>query len=861
MRRHARVNLLTLLVVAALWPALSVASPGRGTVAGEAPPSSIVWTVTSSADSGPGTLREALLQARAGDTIAFDPVMFPVDSPATILPGSQLPTITQDGLTLDGSHAGVILDGSSVAGEVFWGLGIEANGVAVRGLQIIHFAGNGIELRGRNNVIGGDRHSGDGPLGQGNLVSMNAGAGIALLDSGTVSNTIQGNLVGVDPSGSLDWGNGGAGIGFNAANHNLVMGNVIGGNATGVQGCCTPDTSYNVIRDNWIGVGMDGTTPIPNKVNGVWLHDGASHNTVGPGNLIAYNLSSGVILHTVASQGNTITQNRIWRNGSGIDLVGGSNGGLAAPAMTGFDLASGIAMGRACAGCLVEVFSDQDDQGGTYEGSVRADAAGRFAFLKGAALAGPHLTATATDEQGNTSSFSMYTTGSGEEWVIQAGNSSHVSRLQPKASSELANNHISGGSANPHQSGGSFNEFLAWLEKEQLAQGLKYLHISLNEGEEPIDWSRSEYLIEQQDDDWIDVLNESGVEVVYVLSFWDKANHPAGWPPISSRFTTEEEVLRYLDYVRFVVTHFKGRIAYYDLWNEPDNRSSTIQYIRPEDFVELIRRAVPAIREIDPDARIVVPSVAYLRNQDSRDYLYHIIQSDVMSLVDVVAWHPLYGTSPDYEEDREYYYAYPQIVGDIQRTAAASGFAGAFRADEIYWRSPDCEGGCDPSLPMHTNITAAKYLGRGVVTNLGLGVIAGGGTSVMRRPSFAMISNLATIFAGSEAAFLPFSLALHDPVTHVASYAFSLPDDRYLVAFWNDGVAEDEDPGARATLTLPGLAGYVAVGMDPLHGIAQVLVTQDGGESLVISDLRLKDYPLLIRLSPQRRAYLPAVRR
>lgn len=855
MRCHLRVNLLAVsMAVVGLVSLLSAAGPSRGTAAR----ATTLWTVTSTADSGPGTLRHALLQARAGDTITFDPAVFPPGSPATVFLLSQLPSITQDGLTLDASNAGVVLDGSAVVGEVFWGLGIEANGVTVRGLQIVRFAGNGIAVWGRDNTIGGDRHVGAGPTGQGNLVSKNAQAGIGLWGAETQSNIVQGNIVGADPTETLDWGNGGDGIHINAANHNLFLDNVIGGNTTGIQGCCTTDTSHNVIRDNWIGLGRDGITPIPNKINGVWFHDGASHNIVGPGNVIAYNGSVGVMMHTAASLGNTITRNRIFGNGGGIGLADDSNGGLKAPAITSFNLGAGTVMGQTCPGCVVEVFSDQDDQGGIYEGSAQADRYGAFAFHKGMAFAGPHLTATATDATGNTSPFSMYTSGSGAEWVLQTGNLRPVYHLRARPSAELAENHISGGSNTPQQHGGPFEEFLAWLHKEQFAQGLKCLHIALNEGEEPIDWSQSEFTIDPRVDDWFDILNDNGVAIALVLNFWDKANHPNGWPPIPSRFTTEEEIQRYLDYVRFVVGYFKGRVAYYDLWNEPDNMGSTIQHIKPEDFVELIRRTVPVIREADPDAKIMVPSVAYLRNPYSHDYLFHIINSDIMPLVDVVAWHPMFGTSPDYEEDREYYYAYPEIVQDIQRTAAAHGFQGTYRADEIYWRSPDCGSGCDPSLPMHTNITAAKYLGRGVVTNLGLGVVAGGGNSVIRLQTFAMISSLGTVFAGSEPVSFP--VEVQTTITNVVTYTFALPDGAYLVAVWNDGIAVDEDPGVGATLTLPGFAGRMAVGMDPLHSIMQPLVTENAGGALVIRNLRVKDYPLFIRVAPQRRVYLPIIK-
>ncbi|MBU4028354.1 MAG: hypothetical protein KKE10_14105, partial [Proteobacteria bacterium] len=64
-------------------------------------------TVNSIADSGAGTLRQAILDAVADDTIDFNPTVFPPTAPAIITLISQL-TINKN-LTING-NGGVILD-------------------------------------------------------------------------------------------------------------------------------------------------------------------------------------------------------------------------------------------------------------------------------------------------------------------------------------------------------------------------------------------------------------------------------------------------------------------------------------------------------------------------------------------------------------------------------------------------------------------------------------------------------------------------------------------------------------------------------------------------------------------------------
>ncbi len=68
--------------------------------------------VTSTEDSGPGSFREALMNARAGTTIRFDPDVFPLNDPQTIYLVEELPVIDRGNIVIDASNAGVILDGS-----------------------------------------------------------------------------------------------------------------------------------------------------------------------------------------------------------------------------------------------------------------------------------------------------------------------------------------------------------------------------------------------------------------------------------------------------------------------------------------------------------------------------------------------------------------------------------------------------------------------------------------------------------------------------------------------------------------------------------------------------------------------------
>jgi hypothetical protein len=303
--------------------------------------------------------------------------------------------------------------------------------------------------------------------------------------------------------------------------------------------------------------------------------------------------------------------------------------------------------------------------------------------------------------------------------------------------------------------------------------------------------------------------------------------------------------------VQFIVHHFKDRVQYYEIWNEP-NVYQCPQFIEPADYINLVKRTVPVIRQEYPEARIQVGGVAStnLRSSGAYDYLFDLLESDIMPLVDVVSWHPMYGTSPEYDIFREYYYQYPSIVQEIKNVASAHGFDGEYEADELTWSTHENP---IPGQPWTYSLTvAAKYFGRGILSHLGMdvGVALGG-------KAYNVDQNLCTIMAGAQPATLP--VQIQSTVTNTVSYTFSLPNDHYLVALWTDGVAMEYDPGITTTLTLPGLSDQRVMGIDVLHGFEQRVIASEEDGNLVIRDLLVKDYPIMLRVSRIRRVFLPVV--
>jgi hypothetical protein len=313
---------------------------GSWLTAPPAPAVSSSLEVTSAADRGAGTLRQALLDAQSGDTITFRAATFPTSAPTTIYVLSVLPTISQNNLTLDASSAGVILDGSGAPGGTN-GLIISGDNNNIYGLTIRNFSSNGIilEAGASSNKIGGDRTIGVGPNGRGCLIIANGGSGIELRGTGTDSNYIQGNYIGIDASGKVDSGNTYNGVaiwqgakgntvgGINPGFHNVISGNEQNGVWIGGNGA-----DQNVVIGNYLGTTSDGMAPVGNGFSGVSLQSGAQNNWIGgtaagEGNLISGNHDHGIYLSDPNTRFNRILGNKIGSNLSGNAAIGqGWNG-------------------------------------------------------------------------------------------------------------------------------------------------------------------------------------------------------------------------------------------------------------------------------------------------------------------------------------------------------------------------------------------------------------------------------------------------------------------------------------------------------------------------------------------------------
>jgi parallel beta-helix repeat protein len=286
-------------------------------------PASAALTVVNTNHSGPGSLRQAILDANANPSTP-DAVVFqiPASDPGfdgtafTIRPLSPLPAVRR-ATTIDGSTQTAFTGDTNPGGpEVFLdgtllseGSGLQlADDNVVTGLVISGFPGHGIDMNWRIDP-----------------------------DFRPSNNRVAGNYIGTDPTGTVAVPNRtgagvfiqGVGSPFAQGTGNVIEDNLISGNLRfGIALC---DADRTVIRGNRIGVDRNGA-PLGNGEHGILLTCAGSPRSFIEGNTIAWSGQDGIndapdyrfgVAFTAdGHQGNRITGNSIHSNGGlGINLL------------------------------------------------------------------------------------------------------------------------------------------------------------------------------------------------------------------------------------------------------------------------------------------------------------------------------------------------------------------------------------------------------------------------------------------------------------------------------------------------------------------------------------------------------------
>lgn len=315
------------------------------------------FVVTTTADTGAGSFRAAILASNASsglDQITFD---IPGGGVKTIAVRTALPQITGpvviDATTQPGFNGApiVVLTGLQSTDAQTSGLFMTGGNSVVRGLVINGFNLYGIVLQNSsNNVIRGNwfgldptgstavqngasvglfgtssRNVIGGPLASDRNVMSATTSSSVIIASGTPGkNRIQGNFIGLDATGSVAIGVGANGIFENAPDD--TIGGPGAGEGNVIAACVLPALYIGptaprvVVQGNKIGTDASGTVARPNAY-GIAI-DGSPNNLIGGSQPNEGNLVSGNGVYGIGIRNAGATGNRVWRNRVGTDVSG-----------------------------------------------------------------------------------------------------------------------------------------------------------------------------------------------------------------------------------------------------------------------------------------------------------------------------------------------------------------------------------------------------------------------------------------------------------------------------------------------------------------------------------------------------------
>jgi F5/8 type C domain len=336
---------------------------------------------------------------------------------------------------------------------------------------------------------------------------------------------------------------------------------------------------------------------------------------------------------------------------------------------------------------------------------------------------------------------------------------------------------------------------------------------------------------------------------------------PFEWPPPPT--DSPEHFQAWLRFVGTMVRHFKGRIKYYEIWNEQNGnwnsyyneKSKTDKAI--QDYCRLVKETVRVIRGEYPEAKIMLGSVSGF----DREYMTACLKQGVGPLVDVIPWHPFYGT----KQDSPTYRNYRSDVKEWKKVCESYGFKGEYMATESGWYAPYPA----PAKPFGggavSEIVKAKCLASYITMSVGLDLTTFWNTTwhhytwwdlglfrnsfsadpispTQPQAAYYVLRNLCTLLDSAEPASVQVEFSNQAQPFEVD--AFRLATGDLLVAVWLPGQPADISQQVVTDVSFPAVSFSRAKGINILNGTEQEL-TLSGTR---LSGIVAKDYPCFLRL-------------
>lgn len=391
-------------------------------------------------------------------------------------------------------------------------------------------------------------------------------------------------------------------------------------------------------------------------------------------------------------------------------------------------------------------------------------------------------------------------------------------------------------------------------------------------------------------DDIVDHMLAAGVEPWICLCYGnqlytERAKEEfgaVGCPPVGS----EEEGRAWSNYVKETAAHFKGRVHYYEVWNEPDGRWCWKHGPNPVELGEFTVATVRACKEADPDCEVIGFATCCV---DETDFLEALCETGVCRELDGISYHCYQVADRDfiriydiYDGIRQKYNPSLKIFQGESGTQSRSDGCGALRGGawtpvkqaKFLLRHLIVDIACGVELTSYFSCMdmiealngkvgdVGSYLDYGYFGVVGADFDETGRSTGEYTPklSFGALQNLTSVFCNDysmaklpiQGTILPSQRLLEDDYDFGKTfhYGFSKPNGSFGLCYWVDrNILTETYEGTISLLVKKGaLPGDVRIA-DLLTGDVYELpegMVREEDEDVVFVNLPVKDSPLLL---------------
>ena len=217
-------------------------------------------------------------------------------------------------------------------------------------------------------------------------------------------------------------------------------------------------------------------------------------------------------------------------------------------------------------------------------------------------------------------------------------------------------------------------------------------------------------------DNIVDLANEYGLQMIVRLDLPPKWAHPNNlWP-----HTPPEKLDDYGDFVYKVVSRYKGKVKYYQLWNEPNLAIEWgSKQVSAKEYVQLLKIGYQRAKEADPNVVVISAALAptieetwqALNDQIYLQQMYDEGVKDYFDILSVMAYGLRFGPDDRRLALRDVNFSRPLLIREIM--VKNGDAAKPVWASEMGWNAQPESVTAEPVFGRVSEELQARYTVRG----------------------------------------------------------------------------------------------------------------------------------------------------